>query len=35
MNNFLSGVKMEIPDFLGLILEMSMRNFVEIFLELN
>ena len=29
--NFL--VKMEITDLLGLILEMSMHNFVEIFLE--
>ena len=26
-------VKMEITDLLGLILEMSMHNFVEIFLE--
>ena len=31
--NFL--VKMEIIDLLGLILEMSMHNFVEIFLELR
>ena len=27
------GVKMEITDLLGLILKMSMRNFVEIFLK--
>ena len=31
LSNFF--VKMEITDLLGLILEMSMNNFVEIFLE--